>query len=266
MSINAQFRLPITVPSALSPPEPPSRGVKAFLGGLFVLLFVASVAMVGTASAVTFDRNYSDPASDVVQLWTANMTPVLLPDGNVTMGPFPDSVNLMWIRSADESASVNLSFQVKGSIADLDNTSYEMRLYTRADNTSHFTVTYTNGSTVLTSNATGSFRVDLSGNSRITSTGPVLLNTLIITVSKSLLGTVTSWDIDATATQRGPTYTYRDSGWLVPGSPGSAPPPPQSGVVLPNWLWLAIAPVVVAIVVAVVMMMRHQTKRAPRTK
>src|SRR5207245_11338738 len=57
-----------------------------------------------------------------------------------------------------------------------------------------------------------------------------------------------------------------DRAGFVPGSPGSAPPPPQSGVVLPNWLWLAIAPVVVAIVVAVVIMMRHQTKRAPRTK
>ncbi|HYU07226.1 MAG TPA: hypothetical protein VEM77_08630 [Thermoplasmata archaeon] len=242
--------------------------MKAFIGGLFVLLFVASTTMIGTASAVTFDRNYSDPASDVVQLWTANMTPVFLPDGNVTMSPFPDSVNLLWIRSTDESASVNLSFQVKGRIADLDNTSYEMRLYTRADNASHFTVTYTNRSTILTSNATGFVPVDLSGNSRITSTGPnpVLLNTLIIAVSKSLLGAVTSWDIDATATQRGPMYTYRDSGWLVPGSPGSAPPPPQSGVVLPNWLWLAIAPVIVAIVVAVVIMIRHQTKRAPRKR
>jgi len=240
--------------------------VRAFLESLFVLALVASAAMVGTASAVTFDRDYSDPASDVVQLWTSNMTPVLLPDGNVTMSPFPDSVNLLWIRSANESANVNLSFQVKGRIADLDNTSYEMRLYTRSDNASHFIVTYTNESTRLTSNATGFVPVDLTGSSTITSTGPVLLNTLVITVSKSLLGTVTSWDIDATATQRGPTYTYRDSGWLVPGSPGSAPPPPQSGIQLPNWLWLAIAPVVVAIVVAIVIMMRHQTTHAPRKK
>jgi len=242
--------------------------VKAFLGGLFVLLFVASAVLVGSASAVTFDRNYSDPASDVAQLWTANMTPVLLPDGNVTMSPFPDSVNLLWIRSANESADVNLSFQVKGRIADLDNTSYEMRLYTRADNASHFLVTYTNGLTRLTSNATGFVPVDLSGKSWITSTGPnpVLLNTLVITVPKTLLGTVTSWDIDATATQRGPTYTYQDSGWLVPGSPGSAPPPPSSGLLLPNWLWLAIAPVIVAVVVAILIMVHHQRKDAPRPK
>ena len=230
-------------------------------------MLVASAAAIGTASAVTFDRNYSDPASDVVQLWTANMTPVLLPDGNVSMSPFPDGVNLLWIRSADESASVNLTFQVKGDIADLDNTSYEMRLYTRADNASHFLVTYTNGSTVLTSNATGFVPVDISGNSLITSTGPnpVLLNTLVITVAKSLLGTVTSWDIDATATERGSTYTYRDSGWLVPGNPGSAPPP-SSGLNLPNWIWLAIVPVVIAIAVAILILARHARERTPRTK
>ena len=118
------------------------------------------------------------------------MTPVLLPDGNLTLTPFPDSVNLLRIRSANVSASVNLTFQVKGSIANLDNTTYEMRLYTRLDNASHFIVTYVNGSTVLTSNATGFNPVDLSGNSAIVSTGsnPALLNTLVLTVAKSLLG------------------------------------------------------------------------------
>ena len=243
--------------------------MKAFSASLLLLALIASAAIPGAASTVSFDRNYSDPASDVVQLWTSNMTPVLLPDGNLTLTPFPDSVNLLRIRSANVSASVNLTFQVKGSIANLDNTTYEMRLYTRLDNASHFIVTYVNGSTVLTSNATGFNPVDISGNSAIVSTGsnPALLNTLVLTVAKSLLGPITSWDIDATATQRGLTYTYRDYGWAVSGSPGSGPPSSQFGVVLPDWIWLAVAPVVIAIAVVIFVLVRHQRSgREPPAK
>ena len=235
----------------------------------FLILGLAALAgLSGLASAVSFDLNYSDPASDVVKLWTLNDTPVLTSTGNLTMSPFPDNVNLLWIRSANASANVTLTIEVKGSIANLDNTSYEIRLYTRSDNATHFTVTYLNGTTILTSNATGFTPRDLTGNSTITSTGPnpALKNTLKINVVKSLLGTTGAWNIDAFATQRGPTYTYRDYGWSLPGNPGSSPtpPPPPSGWTSSLWI-IAIVVMVVALV-AVVLLINRRRKTPPKNQ
>jgi len=238
--------------------------MKALTAALFGMGLVALAASSGTASAVSFDLNYSDPASDVVKLYTSNMTPVLLPGGAWTMSPFPDSVNLQWLRSTNNSADVNLTFEVRGEIANLANTSYEMHLFTRADNASHFIVNYTNGVTWLKSNDTGFTPLDISGNSTISSTGPgpnPLLNTLEIRVAKSLLGTITSWNIDGTATQGGPVYSYRDFGWQVPGNPGSAPPPATTPSGLPTWAWIALGLAVVAVFAVIVTLVRR--KRTP---
>lgn len=238
--------------------------MKVLVATVLVLGVMALAASAGIASAVSFDLNYSDPASDVVKLYTSNMTPVLLPGGGWSMSPFPDSVNLQWLRSANKSADVNLTFEVRGEIANLANTSYEMRLYTRADNASHFIVNYTNGAIWLTSNATGFTPVDISGNSTIRSTGPgsnPLLNQLEIRVAKSLLGAITSWNIDGTATQGGPVYTYRDFGWMIPGNPGSAPPPAPAPSGLPTWAWIALGVAVVAVLAVIVALVRR--KRAP---
>ncbi len=241
--------------------------MKALAAAAIVMGFVALAASAGIASAVSFDLSYSDPASDVVKLWTSNMTPVLTPSGNQTLSPFPDSVNFLRLASANASADVKLTAQVKGNIAKLDNTSYEIRVYTRQDNTSHFIATYVNGTTTLTSNATGFVPVDISGSAFITSTGPnpTLKNTLQVNLSKSLLGTVTSWNIDATAKQTGPTYTYEDFIWEVPGNPGSTPTPPPTSSGLPSWIWFAVIPVVLAIVAVIVLMARRK-KPAPPPK
>ncbi len=241
--------------------------MKALVALSLVMGFVVLASSVGIASAVSFDLSYSDPASDVVKLWTLNMTPVLTPGGNLTLSPFPDSVNFLRLASANASATVGLTAQVKGNIANLTNTSYEIRVYTRQDNASHFIVTYVNGTTTLTSNATGFVPVDISGSTIITSTGPnpTLKNTLQVNLSKSLLGTVTSWNIDATAKQTGPTYTYEDFIWEVPGNPGSTPTPPPASSALPTWIWLALVPVVLAIVVVIVLIARPK-KSAPPPK
>jgi len=247
------------------------KAVATFLLALGLVSLAAAAISVSAApvapmpSGISFYLNYSDPASDVVKLWTLNMTPVSSPTGNLTMSPFPDTVNLLWVRSANASANVTLTLEVKGSISNLDNTSYRMRLSTRADNTSHFVVTYVNGSTVLTSNATGFNPINISGNSTITSAGPnpTVQNRLQINVAKSLLGTISAWNIDATATQRGPTYTYEDFGWEVPGNPGSSPTPTPSPGVLPSWIWLAIVPVVLAIVAAIILVARRKKTVPP---
>ncbi len=243
--------------------------MKALAATILVMGFVALAASAGIASAVSFDRSYSDPASDVIKLWTSNMTPVLTSGGNLTLSPDPGSVNFLRLASANASADVRLTAQVKGDIAKLDNTSYEIRVYTRQDNASHFIVTYVNGTTRLTSNATGFVPVDISGNTTITSSGPnpTLKNTLQVNLSKSLLGTVSAWNIDATAKQTGPTYTYEDFIWELPGNPGSTPTPtpPPAGFVLPSWIWLAIVPAVLAIVAVIVLIARRK-KPAPPPK
>src|SRR2546429_3647015 len=76
--------------------------MKARLTGLLFASLLALGSSIGVASAVSFDRSYADPASDVVELWASNMTPVLT-DGNLTMSPFPDSVNVLRLSSADDS-------------------------------------------------------------------------------------------------------------------------------------------------------------------
>jgi len=239
--------------------------MKALAPTVLIIGLVALAVSAGIASAVSFDVSYSDPASDVVKLWTSNMTPVLTSGGNVTLSPSPDSVNFLRLASANASSDVRLTAQVKGSIANLANTSYEIRVYTRQDNASHFSVTYVNGAATLRSNATGFASVDVSGSTTITSTGPnpTLQNTLQVNLSKSLLGTLTSWNIDATAKQTGPTYTYEDFIWQVPGNPGSTPTVPPAASALPSWIWLAVVPVLLAIAAVVVLMVRHRKHTSP---
>src|SRR3989449_4638695 len=140
--------------------------MKVRLAGLLFASLLAIGSGIGVASAVSFDRSYADPASDVVELWASNMTPVLT-DGNLTMSPFPDSVNVLRLASADAGADIALTIQVKGSIANLDNTSYQIRIYARQDNSTHFRATYVNDKMMLTSNATGFVPIDISPGLRL---------------------------------------------------------------------------------------------------
>ena len=231
--------------------------MKARLAGLLLVCLVAFGTGVGVVSAVSFDRNYTDPASDVVQLWASNMTPVMT-NGYLTMSPFPDSVNILRLASADAGAGITLTIQVKGVIANLDNTSYQIRIYTRQDNSSHFQASYVNGKTMLTSNATGFVPVDISTSTTVSQ------GTLLVNVAKSWLGTITAWDLDATATQTGTIYSYRDSGWQIPGSPGSEPTLPGAPSVLANWAWIAVVPVAIAITTVVVMVLRERKREATK--
>jgi hypothetical protein len=239
--------------------------MKALVALILGMSFLALAASTAIAAGVSFDLSYSDPASDVEKFWTSNMTPVLTATGNLTLSPFPSSVNFLRLTSANASADVKLTAQVQGNIAKLDNTSYEIRVYTRQDNASHFIVTYVNGTATLTSNATGFVPVDISGSATITSTGPnpTLKNALQVNLSKSLLGTITAWNIDATAKQTGTPYTYEDFIWQLPGNPGSTPTPPPAGSVLPSWIWLAIVPVVLAILAVIVFVARRKKPAAP---
>lgn len=228
--------------------------MKALAAAVLLSALLVLTAGPGSVSAVSFDRSYTDPASDVVEFWTSNMTPVLT-DGNLTKSPFPDSVNLLQVTSANASADVVLTIQVKGTITNLDNTSYQIRLYTRQDNASHFAVTHVNQTTLLASNATGFVPIDLAGRTSIAG------DTLSVRLAKTWLGTITAWEIDATATETGAVYTFADYGWQIPGNPGSAPRLPGGQSMLTNWAWVALVPVVIAIAVVVVMGLRERGAR-----
>ncbi len=169
------------------------------------------------ASAIAFNLSYSDPASDVFQLWTSNISHVTTAGGAWIMGPSPGEVNLIRLSSLDSGKNVSLSVRVHTTIAMQTNTTYDVRLYTTSDNSTYYIVRYNNGSTTLRSNHTGSAVTGLSG----TTISPA--STLNLVIPKSALGIITAWNIDATAQMIGTTYTYVDFIWAVPGNPGSAP-------------------------------------------
>ena len=229
--------------------------MKALLAGVLLSSLIVLACGTGLVSAVSFDLSYTDPASDVVEFWTSNMTPVLT-DGNLTLSPFPDSVNMLHLTSSNASADVLLTMQVKGTIANLDNTSYQIRLYTRQDNATHFAVTHVNRTTTLASNATGFVPVDLSASTTI------VQDTLSVRVAKSRLGIITAWEIDATATETGAVYAYVDYGWRIPGNPGSTPRLPGAQFILPNAAWIALVPVVIAIAIVVVIVLKDRADRS----
>jgi hypothetical protein len=208
-----------SVPGAMKPALPVALVAALLLGALLV----PSPA----AGAPNFLIDYSDPASDVEQLWTSNMSAVLDGNGDPISSPFPDSINIIWVRSrnATDPANATISVETQGSIANRDNTSYEFQLYTNETDPDYFRVTYVNGTTTLDSTDPSFVPVDLTGNSNVTSAGPnpTLQNLLRINVEKSLLGTIDFWNVRLRALQVGPTYTYRDWGWELPGNPGSAP-------------------------------------------
>lgn len=170
------------------------------------------------AQAVNFNLNYSDPASDVAQMWTSNNTHVTNAAGYWVLSPAPSAVNLLRLSSTVSGSNVYLYLRVQGTIATQANVTYDIRMYTRTDNSSHYVLTYQNGSTNLRTNLTGSTVTNL------TSSVPVPTgDALGVTLAKSSLGNITAWNIDATAKMVGRVYTYEDFVWSQPGNPGSAP-------------------------------------------
>lgn len=204
--------------------------------GLLLAVLVASVALAVSslpaapatfpvhASAVNFALNYSDPSSDVYRLYTSNQSHVTDAGGFWIMSPSPGTVNLLRLSSSDAGTNVNVFLKVQTTISVLANTTYQWRLYTRSDNSTHYILTFNNGFTNLTSNHTGAVVRDLSVNTTIGGTSS--LGWLGVAVSKAYLGgaaNITTWNIDASTKQIQSNYTFVDYGWSQPGNPGSAP-------------------------------------------
>ena len=173
------------------------------------------------ASAVNLNLNYSDPASDVFKMWTSNNSHVTDASGFWIMRSSPGEVNLVRLASSDAGTSVSLYLRVQTAIASRSNVSYEIRLYSRADNRTHYMVDYSNGIAYLKQNGTLVSYIDITSNTTISPA-----STLNVLVSKGLLGgmaNITAWNIDATSKEVAGNYTYEDFVWQQPGNPGSAP-------------------------------------------
>ena len=74
------------------------------------------------ASAVNFALNYSDPASDVFQLWTSNNSHVTDASGFWILSPSPGTVNLIRLSSSDAGTAVNVYIKVQTTITVAANT------------------------------------------------------------------------------------------------------------------------------------------------
>lgn len=177
---------------------------------------------------ITYTLDYSDPASDVVKLWTSNLTWVLA-DGAWIRTPFPDAVNINFLHSSLlDPQTLELRIDLKGAaVANNSDVSYSINLYTDATNRTRYTVTGSNGTLTIVTNLTGAVPIDISGPQNFTLVG-ANQDTVVFRVALSLLGSVTSFNIDATARWYGypadnRTYSYQDFGWETPGNPASAP-------------------------------------------
>lgn len=172
------------------------------------------------ASAVNLNLNYSDPASDVFQMWTSNDSHVTDASGYWVMSPSPGEVNLIRLGSTDAGTDVNLYLRVQTSIASRPNVTYDIRMYSRLDNRTHYIFQYSNGRAILTQNQTNAAQVNMTSN--VT----VVASAFTVTVAKNLLGgptNITAWNLDATSKEFAGNYTYEDFLWQQPGNPGSAP-------------------------------------------
>ncbi len=220
-----RFILKEIAPSPVKSPLP-----TLLLATALILLMVLVGSSQRVVAPLNFTIDYSDPANDVMVLYSNNNTPVMTA-GSFTFTTAHPEVDIKWIRTRDNGTSVKIHFETKGNIVNLPNTTYSVNLYTDATNRTHYIVNYTNGHLWLYTNATGSTPRDITGNATITSScvfSTGLPNIICINLSKSLLTTLTAWNVDGTAVMRGnpglgQKYTYQDFGWQVPGNPGSMP-------------------------------------------
>ncbi len=205
---------------------------------LLGLLLIAALSVAGGISSVpspalnlpssvravatpNLNLSYSDPASDVAQMWTSNSSHVTNAGGFWILSPSPGTVNLIRLSSTGTSSTIDLALKVQTTIAVQANVSYEIRMYTRTDNRTHYILDYSNGRASLKQNKTGTPVVNMTANLTISPA-----STLNAAVAESLLGgpaNITMWNIDATAKEVGVNYTYEDFIWQQPGNPGSAP-------------------------------------------
>lgn len=199
------------------------------LSALALFLILAAMVSMPT-QAPAFPLDYSDPASDVVQLNSTTGLCEVDAGGDCITSPQPDDVNIRRVKGEDALTAYNLTIEVQGEIRTAANASYIVNLYFDTTNQTHWVVNYTNGALSLSTNGTYTPQ-DISGNATVWGPNPTNLNSVSMLVNKTLAGpsNITAGvNIDGTAILRGDPaqgepYSYQDFGWEVPGRPGASP-------------------------------------------
>jgi hypothetical protein len=189
---------------------------------VFCLLTFAWSAAVAHGQAVVYDRDYSDPASDVTWIFG---------NGSYEMRDEPKDVNIKWLRSELVGDTLRLTIELSnpGQVRTDNATVYQLNIYTTTGNASHFIVNYSDGDCALYTNTSSNI---INGSVEHTVSG----GELVCFVSLAQLGDITYYNLDASAQ----TYGYenatvgwvlkKDFGWELPGNPGSTPEDvPESG-------------------------------------
>ena len=189
---------------------------------ILTLSLILSISLMAfnvqvAAQEIDYDLDYSDPASDVTWVYE---------NGTMETSSEPKDVNIKWIRSelqaGNETLKLSIELSSPGVIRTDNATIYQINIYTTTGNASHFALKYTDGICKLGTNITESF---------INETVDYSISGLRLDcfVNLSELGTVTHFNIDATAETReyeNETVGWilkKDFGWEISGSPGSTP-------------------------------------------
>jgi len=218
-----------------------------------VMLCVILISMYKSFADVNYELDYQDPAGDVLEY---NQTWHL--KGTVDIYPY---IDLKWLKSnSDADGNVVLRLEVKNNqIIEKSNlTSYVFRIFTTANNSTGYNVTYKNGTTTIT-DFDNTIEDDLTAEtSIINDNGEVLL----VNISKTYyLSNAVHFNIDAFTWKETGNHTYIDYISAVPGHPGATSDVvdgvPDTGLPIPWWLLLIIVLVIIVGIVVIVIVLRN---------
>lgn len=221
---------------------------------LITILILLALAR-SVISEVDFDLSYSDPAGDVIEFnetWNMNERIETQPQ-----------IDIKWLRSSNDTLGnvvLRLEFINQHVIEISNETRYVYRIFTKADNSTGYNITYINGSTTI-SNFNNTIEEDITANTSIIYLQGEIL---IVKVSKSrYLNNITYYNIDAYTWKEQGNYTYIDYVSEIPGHPGQTGDVIDDGngedeedegffgflCALPLILWIVVIIIIVVIIV-----------------
>lgn len=221
------------------------RFVKCFLitVGLFFIILLSGLK---SKADVNYELTFQDPAGDVLdynETWHLNGTVDIYPQ-----------IDLKWLKSYnDTDGNVVLRLEVKNNqvIEKSNYTMYVFRIFTSADNSTGYNVTYKNGSTTIT-NFNNTIEDDLTAEtSIILDNGEVLL----VNISKNdYLNNTSHFNIDAHTWKEAGNHTYIDYVSEIPGHPGETGDvvdQVHEDILLSPWLLLIILLIIIVIIIVI---------------
>ncbi len=196
--------------------SPHSMKNPGYLSLILLVIFLSMLAIIGcVVGEVNYDLPpYQDPAGDVIEFdetWSVI-------DDEVENQPQIDIKRLN--SSIDILGNVVLRLKFKGNqIIEISNeTKYVYRIFTKADNSTGYNITYINGSATI-SNFNNTFEEDMTANTSIVKVQQD--EVLEVNVSKNkYLNNITYFNIDAYTWKEHGNHTFIDYVCEIPGHPG----------------------------------------------